>query len=199
MDIPDRDDQESSVQQVNVAYVAEEDRIVVRVALDYGEKRFWMTRRCLTVFWPILVDRLSKTFSVAMQTDSESKEMVLEFEHQKTIGSADLGRSYKYEQDEISLGNKCDSADQLQNSVSSDFVITQMQIPNESSCDAWSVTFLSMTGLGITLNMPLEFWHSFAHMLVQAAESGEWSLNLGFLTQKSGAVIEMESKGRMLH
>lgn len=193
----------TNVDQVNVSYVPEEDRIAIRIGLAQNELILWLTRRCLELFWPLLMNRLARTTSVVLQPDELSKAVVLEFEHKQSLEQCDLETAYRRPPD-IPVETSVQGVQRRDGSLTGGFVIGQIQTGDSpSSEDAWVVSFLPKSGEGVTLNMPLPFWHSLADMLFKTTEAAQWRLALPMLPRSSEEDKDNQLKGarhnRQLH
>lgn len=173
----------ANIEQVNVSYVPEEDRIALRVGLAQNELVLWLTRRCLELFWPLLTNRLARTTSVVLQPDALSKAVVLEYEHKRLLKQCDLATAYK-RSSEIPVETCVQGVQRREGALTGGFVISQIQTGDSLvSKDAWVVSLLPKLGEGVTLNMPLPFWHSLADMLYKTAAEAHWQLLLPMLSQ----------------
>ncbi len=86
----------SGIQQIFVNYVPAQDRILVRVSTtDNTEMRMWLTRRFITVLWPVMLKMLESDPSVVGQSDTQSKQDVLSFRHEEAISKTRFTKSYQ--------------------------------------------------------------------------------------------------------
>ncbi len=86
----------SGIQQIFVNYVPAQDRILVRVStIDNTEMRMWLTRRFITVLWPVMLQMLESDPSVVGQSDTRSKQEVLSFRHEEAISKTRFTKSYQ--------------------------------------------------------------------------------------------------------
>ena len=86
----------SKLHQINLQYEPREDRILLRTnTRDGAEFRFWMTRRFVTVLWPVLVRLVESHEHVQRQPRPESRNAVVELQRESALRSADFKTRYQ--------------------------------------------------------------------------------------------------------
>jgi hypothetical protein len=91
------------IHQMSVTYLAEQDRILMRINTTDGEEmRIWLTRRLMVGLWPLLsrmlTDHLLKLDSAGAaieQADGELKKMLADFRKEEFLRQADFQTPYK--------------------------------------------------------------------------------------------------------
>ena len=81
--------------QLGLDYSAEQDRLLLRIATGDGkEVLLWLTRRCVKLLWPLLVEMAQLSPRIALQSDPQARAALLEFEHEQALRGADFSRPY---------------------------------------------------------------------------------------------------------
>jgi hypothetical protein len=79
--------------QLRLDYVAEHDRLLLRISTDDAkEVLLWLTRRCVRLLWPLLVDMAQSSPRIALQGSPEARAALLGFEHEQALRGADFSR-----------------------------------------------------------------------------------------------------------
>src|SRR3569832_1782184 len=102
------------IHQLSVNYLAEQDRILVRLNTAASEEiRFWLTRRLLVNLWPVLTRvatghllRLESAGRSLDTADEDLKLMLADFRKEEFLKEADFDTPYKDEQVTFPLGKK---------------------------------------------------------------------------------------------
>ena len=102
------------IHQLSVTYLAEQDRILVRVNTAAAEEmRLWLTRRLLLGLWPLLSKLLTKHLlkleaaGTSLDTaDEDLKRMLAEFRKEEFLRDADFDTPYQENQAALPLGDE---------------------------------------------------------------------------------------------
>jgi hypothetical protein len=93
------------IHQVSVTYVAEQDRMLVRInTTDAEELRFWLTRRLLVGLWPLMNQALAVQLSVpespapGVTTGEGMRRMLADFRKDALKAQADFSTPYRTEE-----------------------------------------------------------------------------------------------------
>jgi hypothetical protein len=94
------------IHQLSVTYLAEQDRILVRVNTAAAEEmRLWLTRRLMLGLWPLLSKLLTKhllkleSAGTSLDTaDEDLKKMLAEFRKEEFLKQADFETPYQEHQ-----------------------------------------------------------------------------------------------------
>jgi hypothetical protein len=100
------------IHQLSVTYVAEQDRILMRVNTAAAEEmRLWLTRRLMLGLWPLLSKLLTKHLlklepaGTSLETANEDlKKMLTEFRKEEFLKQADFETPYQENQRQLPLG-----------------------------------------------------------------------------------------------
>jgi hypothetical protein len=83
------------LEQFNAAYDAMQDRVLLRIrSSDGAEYRFWITRRYLSLLWPLLM-KMADGFSARKSGDPIARSTLAELAHGEAVGQADFASQYQ--------------------------------------------------------------------------------------------------------
>jgi hypothetical protein len=102
------------IHQLSVTYLAEQDRILLRVNTAAAEEmRLWLTRRLMLGLWPLLSKLLTKHLlrleaaGTSLETaDEDLKKMLAEFRKEEFLRHADFETPYQANQPLLPLGEE---------------------------------------------------------------------------------------------
>ena len=102
------------IHQLSVSYLAEQDRILVRINTSASEEmRVWLTRRLLLGLWPLLSKLLTKHLlkleaaGTSLETaDDGLKKMLADFRKEEFLRQADFDTPYQESQATLPLGDE---------------------------------------------------------------------------------------------
>jgi hypothetical protein len=102
------------IHQLSVSYLAEQDRILVRINTAASEEmRVWLTRRLLLGLWPLLSKLLTKHLlkleaaGTSLDTaDDGLKKMLADFRKEEFLRQADFDTPYQESQATLPLGDE---------------------------------------------------------------------------------------------
>jgi len=102
------------IHQLSVTYVAEQDRILMRVNTAAAEEmRLWLTRRLMLGLWPLLYKLLTKHLlkleaaGTSLETaDEDLKKMLTEFRKEEFLKQADFETPYQEHQRQTPLAEE---------------------------------------------------------------------------------------------
>jgi hypothetical protein len=102
------------IHQLSVTYLAEQDRIMVRVNTSAAEEmRMWLTRRLMLGLWPLLSKLLTKHLlkleaaGTSLEAADEGlKKMLADFRKEEFLKDADFDTPYKENQAQLPLGDE---------------------------------------------------------------------------------------------
>lgn len=102
------------IHQLSVTYLAEQDRILMRVNTAAAEEmRLWLTRRLMLGLWPLLSKLLTKhllkleSAGSSLDTADEGlKKMLADFRKEEFLKNADFETPYKEDQSQLPLGEE---------------------------------------------------------------------------------------------
>jgi hypothetical protein len=102
------------IHQLSVNYLAEQDRILMRVNTRAAEEmRLWLTRRLMLGLWPLLSKLLTKHLlkleaagTSLDAADEDLKKMLADFRKEEFLRNADFDTPYQENRAELPLGDK---------------------------------------------------------------------------------------------
>jgi hypothetical protein len=147
--------------QLKIEFVAEHDRLLMRLATDNAaEVLVWLTRRCVKRLWPLLVDMAQRTPEIALQ----SNPALLGFQHEKAIRQADFSKPYEEAQRDRPLG---------QNPL----LVTRIQ-PRRDQQGQHVLGLLPTVGQGVHLTLDENLLHGLMKLIQNAVGRADWDLEL---------------------
>lgn len=165
-----------SINQMQMLYKPEEDRILFRVNTTSGQEfRFWITRRYAALMLKVLREHSDKDPEVTAHVTPEAREAVREFKQEKAVQSANFKEQFREEPKEMPLGQDALLAYRLTYNVRDGVLLLGVQ---------------PMEGQGINLSLNADINASLTRLLLAAAQKGEWGL--GHLAP--GAVAAQEKR-----
>ena len=172
------------LEQFNAAYDAQQDRIILRIRTSDGaEYRFWITRRYLSLLWPMLM-KMADGFSARKSADPLTRSTLAELAHGDAVGQADFASQYQ-DGSLVPLGE--------------DPVLLARISLRPSAGATQTVVLLPQQGKGINLDLDEKLVHILARLLQQAAAAAEWGLKLDVTPGMAGADPAMTAGPRRLH
>ena len=153
----------SQLDQVQIVYVAAEDRLLMRLATGANEEfRCWLTRRFVKVLRPHLVDHLSRQTPIQTQASTAARRELLGFEHERAVRGADFDTPFKEADKALPLGAQ-------------PLLLTRFTLrPGQGT-----LTLLSRVperGAGIDLALLAHLMHSIRARLDKALAASDWAL-----------------------
>lgn len=179
-------EQATRLEQFNASYDAIQDRILFRIrASDDTEFRLWITRRFLSLLWPILM-KMADDFSAGKApNDRLTRSALAEMAHGDAVNQADFSSGYK-DGSLFPLGEEPVLLAKIRVHPPAGNTQTLMLLPNH--------------GQGINLNLDEKLVHVIARLLQQTANAAEWSLRLDIGTVGATSVGNLEPNNpRLLH
>lgn len=157
------------IHQVSVDFVAEEDRLRLRIATSEGaELRFWLTRRYLRLLWPALRGLAELANPLVQQSPErvspEARKALVEMEHAEAVKQADFSKPFAPTGAEMPLG---------------DAPLLLARVQGGRGADGRPLLAMhTQQGRGLTLNLDALLIHSLMKLLHQAAAQAQWDLAL---------------------
>ena len=163
--------------QLKIEFVAEHDRLLMRLATDSGsEVLVWLTRRCVKRLWPLLLNMAQTTPEIVLQQNTEAKRALLGFQHEKAVRQADFSKPYEEARRERPLG---------QNPL----LITRIQ-PRRDQQGRHVLGLLPTVGPGVHITLDDNLLHGVVKLIQNAVARADWDLALQVPTGMAPAVPE---------
>ena len=165
-------DEPPRLEQFNAAYDAQQDRILLRIRTSDGaEYRFWITRRYLSLLWPMLM-KMADGFSARKPGGPIARSTLAELAHGEAVNRADFSSQYQ-EGSLYPLGP--------------DPVLLARISLKPLAGETQTLVLLPGQGHGINLDLDEKLVHIIARLLQQAATAAEWGLRLEVTPGMPGA------------
>lgn len=170
--------------QLKLEYSAEHDRLLLLVSTDDGkEVLLWLTRRCVKLLWPALVQMAQSEPPVASQPDPLARAALLEFRHEKALSQADFSKPYEEAPRERPLGPE-------------PILVGRIQWQRDESGNH-VLTLLPLSGQGINLSLDENLLHSFCKLVQNAVKNADWDFTLNL--PQAGVPAEEEGAPRTIN
>ncbi|MFT5211095.1 MAG: hypothetical protein ACI9CE_002826 [Flavobacterium sp.] len=151
-----------AISQMQMRYVAEEDRILFRVnSTDKQEFRFWVTRRYALLLLNVLSKHRENDIDISTQVDSEAKKAVRSFKNDQAIKEADFKKEFSEDAEEFPLGENIPLAIKINYKILGKDLHLGLQ-PKE--------------GQGIDMVISGEVNPTLVQLILQASQKGDWNL-----------------------
>jgi len=163
--------------QLKIEFVAEHDRLLMRLATDSGaEVLVWLTRRCVKRLWPLLLSMAQTTPDIALQQSPEAKRALLGFQHEKAVRQSDFSKPYEEAQRDRPLG---------QNPL----LVTRIQ-PRRDQQGRHVLGLLPTVGQGVHITLDDNLLHGVVKLIQNAVARADWDLELQVPTGMATAATE---------
>ncbi len=154
-----------NLERITVEFLPEDDRLLVHVCFSgSAEILFWMTRRLVKRFWPVLLQIAQSRPEIQSQASPEARQALLGFEHEKALRKVQFSKATKDPKREHPLGD-------------TPFLVTRIRARR----NAKGQTILSMlpkAGNGLDLSLGENLLHGLMKLIKDAATKAEWDLTL---------------------
>jgi hypothetical protein len=152
-----------AISQLQMVYVAEEDRILFRVnSTDKKEYRFWVTRRYAMLLAKVLGDHKQSDPDISSQVTQQAKAAVQTFKKEKAMDDATFGEKFKGEGNEYPLGQDVQLAFKLSYNLKDNGTLHLTVQPKNGQ------------GINIVLNQDINT--TLTQLLITAGSKGNWKL-----------------------
>ena len=151
-----------AINQLQMLYMPEEDRILFRVnTTERQQFRFWLTRRYTILLLKVLKEHLESDPDISLQDTPEAKQAVKSFKQEEAITSANFKQAFDESANELPLGQDIPVAFKLTYNLNDGNLNVGIQ-PKE--------------GQGINMAIDRSINMSMTSLLMGAARKGEWRL-----------------------
>jgi len=157
----------SGLNQISIAFVAEDDRLLLRVnTRDRKEYLLHLTRRfVLHGLWPAIRSLLSADPDVRRQADQTHREAMMSFQHQGLV-------------DKAAFGGRYDTAGVTRPLGDEPVVATGLQAAPKDG--GFALTFMAKGGTRVALHFDSPLMHNFCKLLIDATAAADWGAVIGF-------------------
>ena len=160
-----------NIHQLSVAYVDEQDRILVRFNTRAGEElRLWLTRRMVSRVWSPLqesVGHLESRKTPLSDRSEASRRLLTDLRRAEVLQQSDFATPFKDESAKLPLGSE-------------PLVVTQMNLsvqdPRHLQIGFEERLPQQQEARGFKVAMESAMLHGFVHLLEAALTKSQWSL-----------------------
>lgn len=153
----------SQLDQIQISFVAGDDRLLLRVSTQSGEEyRCWLTRRFVKAIRPSLEQALAAHPRIQSQVDPVAKQALLRFEHEAARHNSDFATPYKDGARALPLG-------------AAPVLLTRGQLRPQND-GGMTLSLAPDQGGGIDLALNPSLLHSFVALLDEALKATDWDL-----------------------
>ncbi len=154
-----------NLEQITIDFVPEHDRLLMRLA--GGEKSeilLWLTRRCVKLLWPRLLQLAASVPVIAQQAAPEARQALLGMERERALAKADFSKPYAASGRERPLG-----AEPL--------VVARINT-GRNDTGQHVLALAPREGTGVNLALDDTLLHGLCKLLQDAVGKAEWDIVL---------------------
>lgn len=172
-----------NLERITVEFAPEEDRLLLRVHFSKSaEILFFLTRRLVKRFWPVLLQMAQSKPDIQVQANPEARKAMLGMEHQKALKEVQFTKAVKQPEREHPLGD-------------TPVLVTRIRARrNDKGLTVLSLLPKEGQGNGVDLTLGDNLLHGFMKLVQDTVAKAEWDLALQVPTleatdvDQSGAV-----------
>jgi hypothetical protein len=155
------------IDRLSVQYVADADRLLMRVGFDgESEARLWLTRRLVMRFWPALIKLAEAKPDISAQPNPAARQALVGMEHEKALR-------------EVSFTKSGGQSEPERKAALGDEPLLVTRINARRAKDGHTViAFAPTAGASITLRLQDRLLHGYMKLLQTAVDKAEWQLPL---------------------
>ena len=188
----------NALHQINLKFVPEQDRILLRVRTQGGEEvALSLTRRFVRALWPALLDALGRDPKISTHAPTpDARQAVMAFRHEHAVKSSDFSQPYKEREKSDAGGSPSPAAQTL--APAADPEIAAAHDPTEpmpmpmlvvgcqikmTGPERASVSFQTAERKAVSIAVNFDMIHGICRLIQQAVASADWGLALEFSAQ----------------
>ena len=154
----------SHIDQIQISYVPDEDRLLLRLSTQAQEEfRLWLTRRLVKLLRPALDQSLAAQPRIQTQASAEARQELLRFEHEKVLRAADFHTPYRATEKQLPLGPQ-------------PLVVTRISLRRQDDGGV-ALLLTPSQGQGVDLALTPALLHSLVALLDSALAQSDWTLH----------------------
>ena len=154
-----------NLERITVEFAPEDDRLLVHVYFSgSAEILFWLTRRLVKRFWPVLLQMAQSRPEIQAQPNPEARKALLGMEHEKALKQVQFSKAVKEPEREHPLGD-------------TPFMVTRIRA-RRSPKGQTILSMLPKEGNGLDLTLGESLLHGLMKLIKDAAAKAEWDLPL---------------------
>jgi hypothetical protein len=154
-----------NLERITVEFVPEDDRLLVHVYFSKSaEILFWMTRRLVHRFWPVLLQIAQSSPEIQSQASPEARKALLGFEHEKALKQVQFSKAVQQPDRSHPLGAE-------------PFLVTRIRARRNGDGKT-ILSLLPKTGKGLDLSLGENLLHGLMKLIKDSATKAQWNLTL---------------------
>ena len=179
---------EAAIQQINLGYNTEQDRLLMRVGLaDNSELLVWLTNRITKQLWQLLNGESHLPTATSIQVDTPPEMAVKQFKQEiqatKALEKMDFVTEYQPRQEVLNNGAML--------AIGIVLVVHQEKIPTlEIPC---------LEGVTVRMNLTQELILALCNMLQLSTKEAGWDIGSPMQTQEQRALAVDGDAKKVLH
>ena len=179
---------EAAIQQINLGYNTEQDRLLMRVGLaDNSELLVWLTNRITKQLWQLLNGKSNLPTATSIQVDTPPEMAVKQFKQEiqatKALEKMDFVTEYQPRQEVLNNGAML--------AIGIVLVVHQEKIPTlEIPC---------LEGVTVRMNLTQELILALCNMLQLSTKEAGWDIGSPMQTQEQRALAVDGDAKKVLH
>jgi hypothetical protein len=163
---------EASIQQINLGYNAQQDRLLLKVGLsDNSELLLWLTQRITKQLWQMLNGEAHLPTATSIQTETPPQQAVEQFKHElqatEVLQKLDFATEYQARTEVVNNGAML--------AVSVGIINFENRPP--------SLELPCLEGITVRMNLTKELILALCNMLQLSAKEADWQLGMPSLQQ----------------
>lgn len=154
-----------NLERITVEFIPEDDRLLVHVYFSKSaEILFWMTRRLVHRFWPVLLQIAQSRPEIQSQANPEARKALLGFEHEKALKQVQFSKAVDDPGRAHPLGDE-------------PFLVTRIRTRRNGKGQT-ILSLLPKVGNGLDLSLGDNLLHGLMKLIKDSAAKAEWNLTL---------------------
>ena len=155
----------SSMSQMQMHYLEEEDRFLLRMnTVTEEEYRFWLTRRFIQIFYPLLSNTLYSDPEIKRQLDPANKDAVLSFQQQNAKNQVEYGATFSSAPKTYPLGEN-------------PLLISKASIKSNAD-NSYDLKLSTKDNKGLYFTLDQNLLHILTTLILDALPKADWQLVL---------------------
>ena len=151
--------------QIKLDYVAEQDRLLMRVSTDTRlEVRLWLTRRALRLLWPLLLQMMRAAPEIALQNNPQARDALVDMQREQALSRANFADAFEEAPRDMPLGAE-------------PILVARIKADNDDKGNQ-VLGLLPQQGQGIHLTLDSTLLHSLCKLLQNAVAKSDWDIVL---------------------
>jgi hypothetical protein len=179
-----------TIHQIQIRFDEAEDRLLLRLSTtDDCEFRFWLTRRFTRRLWTMLVQMLEWDRAVKQQFDTETRNTVLDLQHEGYARQADYAKAF----DEP-------AQDTPRRLPLGESPVLLGRAEGKKRDDGSQILSLHpLRGTGIDISLDTRLLHIFTRLLREQVATTGWDVNLALHAATAEGAPAEETQRRRLN